>query len=186
MKRIAVLAALVSGCVSFEIYEPEGGLKTERARASCAQPMISTVQPLADGVSLFTRATRLGAKTSISLALEVPPGKQVSLSSSTLLVATQNSSATTFVLPDFTSGAPGFNVPRRQYPVDATLIGTDRMARLSPPYGPLERFYTSISIEGPAAPELVVSSPKILVGTVEVQPVPSRFVLTKASVGCVQ
>jgi len=186
MKRVAVLAALVSGCVSFEIYEPQGGFKTERAGASCVQPMISTVQPLADGVALYILATRLGAKTSVSLGLEVPPGKQVSLSSSKLLVSTPNPSSTTFVLPDFTSGAPGFNVPRQWYPVDAPLIGTDRMARLSPPYGPLERFYSSISLEGPTAPELVVSPPKIRVGTIEFQPAPSRFVLTKASVRCVQ
>jgi hypothetical protein len=185
MKWVAVLALLVPGCATFEIYEPQGNLRIERAGASCVQPLISTVQPLADGVSLFTRATRLGAKTLVSLVLEVPPGKQVALSSKAVSISTPTGS-TSHPLTEFTSGAPDFKVPLQRYPVDATLEGTRRMAKLSPPYGPFDRFYSSIDLDGSAASELLISPPKIRVGTLEIQPVPSRFVLTKASVGCVQ
>jgi hypothetical protein len=180
------ISILLSGCATFEIYEPQAGMKTERAGSSCGQPMISTVQQLGDGVSLYTAATTLGNKTRVSLSLEIPVGTQAALASSELSINVSNAGAGAFVLSDFVSGAPGFNVPMQRFPIGAPLTGTNRMAKLSPPYGPTERFYSSATVDGSASPELTVSPPAVRVGSITVQPKFSRFVLTRASVGCVQ
>ena len=187
LARLAVaISILLSGCATFEIYEPQAGMKTERAGSSCGQPMISTVQQLGDGVSLYTAATTLGNKTRVSLSLEIPVGTQAALASSELSINVSNAGAGAFVLSDFVSGAPGFNVPMQRFPIGAPLTGTNRMAKLSPPYGPTERFYSSATVDGSASPELTVSPPAVRVGSITVQPKFSRFVLTRASVGCVQ
>lgn len=183
MKRLVILAVLLSGCVSFEVYEPKGSLRTERAGSSCGQPMISSVQLLPDGVTLYTTVTRLGSMTSGSLSLGIPAGKRAGLSTSRITVSAGNEKPVTYTLSDFVSGA--HNPPQR-FPVDGVIVGTDRAARLSPPYGPLERFHSSFTLEGPAASELLVSPPKIRIDTVEIEPTPTRFVLTKASSVCVQ
>jgi hypothetical protein len=187
LARLAVaISILLSGCATFEIYEPQAGMKIERAGSSCGQPMISTVQQLGDGVSLYTAATTLGNKTRVSLSLEIPVGTQAALASSELSINVSNAGAGAFVLSDFVSGAPGFNVPMQRFPIGAPLTGTNRMAKLSPPYGPTERFYSSATVDGSASPELTVSPPAVRVGSITVQPKFSRFVLTRASVGCVQ
>lgn len=187
LARLAVaISILLSGCATFEIYEPQAAMKTERAGSSCGQPMISTVQQLGDGVSLYTAATRLGNKTRVSLSLEIPAGTQAALASSELSINVSNAGTGAFVLSDFVSGAPGFNVPMQRFPIGVPLTGTNRMAKLSPPYGPTERFYSSATVDGSASPELTVSPPAVRVGSITVQPKSSRFVLTRASVGCVQ
>lgn len=187
LARLAVaISVLLSGCATFEIYEPQAAMKTERAGSSFGQPMISTVQQLGDGVSPYTAATRLGNKTRVSLSLEIPVGTQAALASSELSINVSNAGTGAFVLSDFVSGAPGFNVPMQRFPIGVPLTGTNRMAKLSPPYGPTERFYSSATVDGSASPELTVSPPAVRVGSITVQPKSSRFVLTRASVGCVQ
>lgn len=182
----AAISVLLSGCATFEIYEPQAAMKTERAGSSCGQPIISTVQQLADGGSLYPAATRLGNDTRVCLSLEIPVGAQAALARSELSINVSNAGTGAFVLSNFVSGAPGFNVPMQRFPIGAPLTGTNRMAKLSPPYGSTERFDSSATVDGSASPELTVSPPAVRVGSITAQPESSRFVLTRASVGCVQ
>lgn len=183
---IVMLAVCMTGCMSYQVYEPTGSLPVRTMACSCCQPVTSTRQQLADGITLDTSVFPEDDSIDVIIGLELAPGRTARLADTVIHVSWQGSEGVDKSLTEFVSGAEGFLVPLVRLSADDRLTGTDRMRHLRPPYGPNESFDAGVKMHMAPPPILTVEAPAVLIDGVKVVPKASTFKLETAREFCIQ
>jgi hypothetical protein len=187
------MCLLLCGCVTKNTLVPVTSLPVRDEGCSCCSPLHVVAQNLAPGATLLVSARprpQRGPYVTVGLALapEVTASflTPTSFLTPEIIVWSAGSEKHAYPIAEVSSGAEGFRVPHITYPATSLLVGTSRMAQLSPPYGPTETFFAGVAVDEDMGAPLFVAAPGIRVGNATFTPEPIQFKAASESVGCVQ